>query len=94
MELWAERDVDLVIAGPVDGGGEFRLHLFDAAGGSKTVPIPAGFHAEAVISYPGDVSRVLLLSDDGSAERSGRKAKELPPGHPDRYFRSHWLPIG
>lgn len=93
MELWIERDIELIVAGPVQGRGTFRLHAFDAAGASRVFPIAEGFAAEAVITFPGEGSRVLLLSDDGAIERSGMRAKKLPPDHADRYFRSQWVTL-
>lgn len=93
LEYWTERDLELVVAGPVDDGETFQLHVLETKLTTRRLAVPAGFAAEAVITFPGERSRVLLLSDDGAVVRSGVKTKKHPPHHPDRYFRSHWLTV-
>jgi hypothetical protein len=92
LEYWAERDLELVVAGPVTEGSVFRLHVLGSPTEQRRIVLPDGFNAEAVVAFPGERSKILLLSDDGAVERSGMKAKKLPAGHPDRYFRSLWIP--
>jgi hypothetical protein len=86
-----ERNGDhyLIVAGPRDGDGEFRLFRWQGPGGTaKPVPVPApdfgDLNPEALFVSPN--GRVTILSDDGAKETDSGECKDLPVG--ERRFRA------
>jgi hypothetical protein len=84
-----------LVASGTGGGGRTELLWWD---GSATDPVrwrPAslkGLNPEALVVYPGTVTRLQLLSDDSSRKIDGLPCKDVKdPGK--RAFRSVWLPI-
>jgi len=83
----------IVIAGPSDGGGPFKL--FRWAGGDS-LPKPTkhlslkNLHPEAVVIYPDKGLREFqLLSDDSTKQRD--TAGKAPPSLMKKHFRSVWV---
>ena len=83
-----------LIAGPVDGLGESRIHFWKGPGTSPE-PMPQvklpDINPEAICFHDFDGARqFLVLSDDGSRNLNGKDCKDLPPS--DRRFRAYWIP--
>jgi hypothetical protein len=84
----------LIVAGAFDGGGRSHLYEWD---GLPSAPRKWShvrferFNPEAVISFPEDQGkRVLILSDDGSRKVAGQRCKNI--ANPEkRRFRSLWI---
>jgi hypothetical protein len=77
-----ERNGDhyLIVAGPRDGDGEFRLFRWQGPGGTaKPVPLPTpdfgDLRPEALFVSP--KGRITILSDDGGKETNGTECKDL-----------------
>lgn len=87
-----------ILAGPADGGGNFRLYAWEGLGGTaRAVPwgtsLPRRFRPEALLTpdleKPG---RLLVLSDDGGRRIGDCDCQELPDPA-QRRFRALWLQV-
>ena len=86
----------LILAGATDGAADFALYRWPGVGHTAT-PLPAdlaGIAPEGMVLLPS--GELLLLSDDGSAERAGRDCKarwQDDPADPEVYFRMRVVPL-
>lgn len=92
-----------ILAGPADGGGSFRLYVWEGPGrGVRAVPwagaLPRRFRPEALLapvperaSASENPARFLVLSDDGGRRIDDCICQELPDPA-QRRFRAMWMP--
>jgi hypothetical protein len=90
-------DTYIIIAGPYDGKGKFRIYLWKGPG-SSPAEVPTShlnrFNPEAIVLYPGlGLSPVQVLSDDGTQRSGDRRCKDIKDPT-KRVFRSFWLLAG
>ncbi|HEX5221596.1 MAG TPA: DUF3616 domain-containing protein [Verrucomicrobiae bacterium] len=79
-----------LIAGAFDGGGQ--SHLYEWNGGAdapRRLPRPelANLNPEAIEAVPGDTSRLLVVSDDGTLKIGGKDCKTVADPNL-KYFRA------
>ncbi len=92
-----------ILAGPANGGGAFRLFVWEGPGRRvRAVPwagaLPRRFRPEALLgpvperaSAPENPARFLMLSDDGGRRIDDCDCQELPDPA-QRRFRAVWIP--
>jgi hypothetical protein len=86
-----------ILAGPANGGGAFRLYVWDGPGGPvRAVPwsvsLPRRFRPEALLApIQESPDRFLVLSDDGGRRLGDCDCQDLPDPA-QRRFRALWLP--
>jgi hypothetical protein len=83
----------LIVAGPHDDEGDFKLYQWSGPSSKEPELLKEinfkGLHPEALIVYPGEKTKVQVLSDDGSKQLDGKDCKEAKPEK--RSFRSSWV---
>jgi hypothetical protein len=50
-------------------------------------------HPEALIIYPGEQTKIQLLSDDGTVQVDGRECKDKNVTPAKKSFRSIWVTL-
>jgi hypothetical protein len=94
FEAWGKY---LIVAGPPDDQGEFELYQWAGAASEAPNPIPdvtfKGVHPEALIIYPGEQTKIQLLSDDGTVQVEGRECKDKKVTLAKKSFRSIWVTL-
>ncbi|MEI6394053.1 MAG: DUF3616 domain-containing protein [Verrucomicrobiota bacterium] len=84
----------LIIAGPYDGGGHFRLYRWAGAGTTpRLVHVDHfnNYHPEALVIYPQlGLRQFQVLSDDGTFPIDGCPCKDIKDLN-RRTFRSFWV---
>ena len=97
VDYWPENEIYLIVAGTFDSKGHYRFYRWSGKFGDAPLWIPnidfSGLNPEAVVTYPGILDRVQILSDDGNKKRSNRRCKKLPADSKEKYFRSIWVEI-
>ncbi len=82
-------DAYLLVAGAIDGGGDFQLFRWGGkdAGNLQIVDAPAlsGLFPEALFAVP-KTGEIQILSDDGTVAMAGGECKDVP--RKDQSFRS------
>ena len=93
IELWPERSVYLIVAGPPADEGPFQLFQWsgDAARQPERVQGAdlSSLNPEAIVVYPGRKD-IQLLSDDGGLVVAGTACKDRTDSA-SRTFRSRWV---
>ncbi len=83
-----------IIAGPYNDNGSFQFYQW--SGNSSEIPQLIkkidfqGLNPEALVVYPKEERKALILSDDGSKLIKGEKCKHLMKTQ-NKVFRSHWV---
>ncbi len=81
----------IIIAGPYDHQGDFKLFLWSGLASEEAELIKGvdlhGLHPESLIVYPD--KKIQLLSDDGMKRVGGERCKHVAPEK--RRFRSIWI---
>jgi hypothetical protein len=94
FEAWGKY---LIVAGPPDDQGEFELYQWSGAASEAPHPIPdvtfKGMYPEALIIYPGEQTKIQLLSDDGTVQVDGRECKDKNVTPAKKSFRSIWVTL-
>lgn len=96
LTWWSAAGAWLILAGPTDGDGDFALYRWAGAAQAPS-PVAAdlsGFSPEGMEFLPS--GELLLLSDDGRVDRSGRDCKDRwkdDPADPEVYFRMRVLTL-
>lgn len=95
IELWPQRSVYLIVAGPPDDQGAFQLFQWSGDPARQPERVQgadlSGLNPEAIVVYPGR-NDIQLLSDDGGLVVAGTACKDLT--HPaSRTFRSRWISL-
>ena len=74
-----------IIAGPSGDEGEFKIFEWSGSGEPKwrtDITFDNNMHPEALVTFPGDQSNVLVLIDDGDIRgmdpNSNKKCKNVP----------------
>lgn len=86
-----------IVAGPANGGGGFRLYVWEGPGHaarsvSWNAVLPRRFRPEALlVAHPDKPDRLLVLSDDGGRRIGDCECQELPDPA-QRRFRALDLP--
>lgn len=79
----------LVVAGPTNDDGDFRLFRWSGKRGTRPrrldAPFNGSLHPEAVFTLPGE-RQAVILSDDGTHKIDGKTCQDLPQA--ERRFRS------
>jgi len=84
-----------IVGGAYDGRGGSRLYRWSGSGGSPEACYPVNFqdfNPEAIVTYAGMPSRLLLLSDDGTVMIEGEECKNAK-NPAARRFRSLWISL-
>lgn len=97
LEYWPERNTYLVVAGAFDDCPAFQLFLWsgDPASPPKRQQVGDdlfGLRPEALVLFPGQADKVLLLSDDGGVAVEGKECKKA--SKEQRSFQAIWLSTG
>jgi hypothetical protein len=83
-----------IVAGPPNDTGDFTLYQWSGASSEVPEPIPEvtvqGLHPEALIMYPGERTKIQILSDDGEVQVEGRDCKHKKVELAKKSFRSVW----
>jgi hypothetical protein len=94
FEAWGKY---LIVAGPPDDQGEFTLYQWSGATSEAPHPIPdvtfKGVQPEALIIYPGERTKIQLLSDDGTVQVEGRECKDEVVETAKKRFRGIWVTL-
>jgi hypothetical protein len=93
-DIARHEDTYVIIGGPYDGKGKFRLYSWRGPG-SLPAEIPTShfskFNPEAIVLYNGlGLSAMQILSDDGTQRSGGQRCKDIKDTS-KRVFRSFWL---
>jgi len=84
IEYSAVRGGYLIVAGPHDDHGDFKLYEWSGRWADAprviTNAVFNGLHPEAMFMYPDEPSIVQLLSDDGDRKLDGSKCKDVEMG--------------
>ena len=87
----------LMIAGPVDDNGDFKLYRWSGAASAQPEALRGldfrDLHPEALAIYPGDQSTVQVISDDGAAQVAGKDCKDITINPEQKNFRSVWVTL-
>jgi hypothetical protein len=93
IEYFEARDKFLIVAGPYDNKGDFKLYQWSGSRSEEPELIKKadlkGLQPEALIIYPGERTKAQLLSDDGGEQVEGKDCKKAKPEK--RRFRSVWV---
>jgi hypothetical protein len=93
IEYVVAKKAYIIIAGPFDDSGGFQLYQWSGEAAENPVLIAGadlkGLHPEAMVSYPDVVSKIQILSDDGSEQIGGKACKDL--ANTEMRFRSVWV---
>lgn len=93
IEYCQARRSYLVVAGPYDQEGAFKLYQWSGDPSDEPEAIDEvdfdGLNPEAMIVYPAERTKIQILSDDGTKEVDGEECKDAPPEK--RSFRSVWV---
>jgi hypothetical protein len=85
----------LIVAGPPGDIGDFKLYRWSGSPTESPELIKAlvleGLRPEAFILYPGEKTRIQVLSDDGAVQVDGKECKDAKPEK--RSFRSFWVAL-
>jgi hypothetical protein len=90
----AARKTYLIVAGPRNGKGVFKLYQWSGKPDQPPEPvqdIDPGLKPEAIIIYNDLQDKIQLLSDDGSQAVGGRECKKADPEN--QRFRGFWTSI-
>ena len=83
IEYRESRGRYLIVAGPYDDDGEVALFSWSGKASDAAEPIPEGAFAdlnpEAMFMYPGDLTAVQFLSDDGGRKLKRNGGKKTVP---------------
>lgn len=95
MAYSSDRKSYLLVAGPSDGGGPFKLFQWSGIRGTppsliRELQIIEGSHPEALVIYP-DTLRIQILNDEGSKLMDGIPCKEADEDK--RRFSGWWVEI-
>jgi hypothetical protein len=95
MAYHSSRKVFLLVAGPSDSGGPFKLFQWSGIRDAPAVLLRKlesgeGSHPEAIVIYP-DTSRIQILNDEGSMMINGTTCKEADENK--KRFSDRWLDI-
>lgn len=87
----------LMIAGPVDDNGDFKLYRWSGAASAQPEAIKGldfkDLHPEALAIYPSNQSAVQVISDDGSAQVASKDCKDIAINPAQKHFRSVWVTL-
>jgi len=93
IEYFEAKAKYLIVAGPHGDEGDFKLYQWSGPSSEKPEQLKGinfnGLHPEALVVYPGEKTKVRILSDDGSKQVDGIDCKEAKPEK--RSFRSSWV---
>lgn len=93
IEYVEARGTYLIVAGPYNDDGDFKLYQWSGAASEEPELIQGvnfkGVQPEALISYPGEETKIQFLSDDGTKQVDGKDCKAAKPEK--RSFRSIWV---
>jgi hypothetical protein len=87
----------LIIAGPYDDTGDFKLYRWSGAVAAQPEPLDGlnfeDMHPEALVSYLADKTAIQVISDDGGMPVAGKPCKDsgIPPAR--KSFRSVWVTL-
>jgi Protein of unknown function (DUF3616) len=84
----------LIVAGPFDAAADFALYFWTGKLSDPAKKLAADLgelRPEGIIVYPGDPSRVQLLSDDGKQQPGGKKCKDMEKS--ERRLQSVWIDV-
>lgn len=85
----------LMVAGPHDDQGEFRLYRWSGVPTASPEPVAGidfqGLRPEALVVYPEEKTRIQVLSDDGTEPVKGEECKDQTVKPEDKRFRSIWI---
>ena len=95
IEYRESRGRYLIVAGPYNDDGKVALFDWSGKASDAAEPIPEGTFGsltpEAMFIYPGDLTAVQFLSDDGGRKLGGVSCKEMAPA--EQRFRGFSLDI-
>lgn len=95
IEYFEPKGKYLIVAGPYDDDGDFKLYEWSGSPNEDPAPVDGvgfqNFRPEALIAYPGEPSRIQLLSDDGTEQVNGNDCKDPKVEPRLKSFRSIWL---
>ena len=94
FEPWQEY---LLIAGPPDDEGDFKLYRWAGPSSEEVKLIKGvnfnGLHPEALIVYPKQCMKIQVLSDDGARQVGGKDCKDKKVAMEKKSVRSIWLTL-
>jgi hypothetical protein len=82
----------LVVAGAIDGRSKSRLYRWDGKGKAKHLGVDFGDLNPEGFFTPEELTKVMVLSDDGSKDVAGRPCKELK-NDDAKSFRGIWISL-
>lgn len=93
IEYWTENDCYLIVSGNVGDTRGFQVFTWTGAANNKPVRIinaldEQQFNPEAIVVFPGEKSRFMILSDDGTRKYGEEKCKKLEKEK--RCFTGRW----
>lgn len=87
----------LIIAGPYGDTGDFKLYRWSGAASANPEPVKGldfkGLHPEALTIYPGEKTKIQILSDDGAEQIDGKDCKDKKVKPEKKSFRSVWVTL-
>jgi hypothetical protein len=97
IEYFDAWDSYLIIAGPYGDTGDFKLYRWSGAASANPEPVKGldfrDMHPEALIIYPGEKTKVQVLSDDGARQVDGKDCKDKKVKPEKKSFRSVWVTL-
>jgi hypothetical protein len=93
IEYFEARGKYLIVAGPHGDEGDFKLYQWSGLQSEEPELLKQvnfkDLRPEALVIYPGEKTKVQVLSDDGTKQVDGKDCKEAKPGK--QSFRSSWV---
>jgi len=87
----------LIIAGPYGDNGDFKLYRWSGAASANPEPVKGldfkDLHPEALTIYPGEKTKIQILSDDGAEQVDGKDCKDKKVKPEKKSFRSIWVTL-
>jgi hypothetical protein len=87
----------LIIAGPYGDSGDFKLYRWSGAAAANPEPVKGldfkDLRPEALTVYPGEKTKIQILSDDGAEQVDGKDCKDKKVNPEKKSFRSVWVTL-
>lgn len=98
LDYWPERNLYIVSSGSYDAVKDFEFFTWapdERNSSPKKIDIGSldGLNPESIVTFDGDASNVLIISDDGAEEAPGDNSPNKDKDPEEQTFRTFWVKI-